>query len=90
VGNAGLGADERGAVAGRPLAQKQVVLLVYAGEDHGLRKRSNQIDDHQRIVEWFGHYLKGEPPPAWITTGLGYLEREQELKRLKTRKTTSP
>src|SRR5262245_15343040 len=67
-------------------AKKDVVLLVYAGEDHGLRKKSNQIDYHRRIIEWFGHYLKDEPAPRWITSGVSFLEHEQELKRLKARK----
>jgi dipeptidyl aminopeptidase/acylaminoacyl peptidase len=67
-------------------AKKDVVLLVYAGEDHGLRKKPNQLDYHRRIVEWFGHYLKDEPAPPWITNGVTYLDREQELKKLKTRK----
>ena len=42
-------------------AKKDVVMLVYGGEDHGLRRKANQIDYHQRILQWFGHYLKGEP-----------------------------
>ena len=67
-------------------AKKDVVLLVYAGEDHGLRKKANQIDYHRRILEWFGHYLKDEPASSWITNGMTFLEREQELKELKTRK----
>jgi dienelactone hydrolase len=67
-------------------AKKDVILLVYAGEDHGLRKKSNQIDYHRRIIEWFGHYLKDEPASPWITSGVSFLEREQELKLLKTQK----
>ena len=58
-----------------------VVLLAYAGEDHGLRKKANQIDYQQRILQWFGHYLKNEPPQPWIVNGVSVLEREQELKR---------
>jgi hypothetical protein len=67
-------------------ARKDVVLLVYAGEDHGLRKKPNQLDYHRRIVEWFGHYLKDEAAPPWITSGVSYLDRDQELKALKARK----
>jgi dipeptidyl aminopeptidase/acylaminoacyl peptidase len=67
-------------------AKKDVVLLAYAGEDHGLRKKPNQLDYHRRIVEWFGHYLKGEPAPGWITDGVRYVDRERELKQLKARK----
>jgi dipeptidyl aminopeptidase/acylaminoacyl peptidase len=67
-------------------AKKDVVMLVYGGEDHGLRKKSNQIDYHRRIQEWFGHYLKDEPAAPWITKGVSFLEREQELNRLKLQK----
>ena len=71
-------------------AGKNVVLIVYAGEDHGLRKKPNQIDYHRRIIDWFGHYLKGDPAPPWITSGVPFLEREQQLRALKgAKKTTS-
>jgi dienelactone hydrolase len=64
-------------------AKKNVVLLEYAGEDHGLRKKPNQIDYQRRIFAWFGHYLKDEPAASWITNGESYLDRERELKQLK-------
>jgi dipeptidyl aminopeptidase/acylaminoacyl peptidase len=62
-------------------AKKQVVMLAYGGEDHGLRRRPNQIDYHRRIHQWFAHYLKGEPPAPWINNGLRYIDREKELKK---------
>jgi dipeptidyl aminopeptidase/acylaminoacyl peptidase len=62
-------------------AKKDVVLLVYGGEDHGLRQKANQIDYHQRILAWFGHYLKGEPAEPWITSGVAYLDRDKALKK---------
>ena len=58
-------------------AAKDMVLLVYPGENHSLARRGNQIDYHRRVNEWFAHYLKGEPAPAWISTGVPYL-RQQE------------
>jgi dipeptidyl aminopeptidase/acylaminoacyl peptidase len=64
-------------------AKKNVVMLAYGGEDHGLRRRANQVDYHRRILQWFGHYLKGEPAEPWIAKGWSFLEREQELKRAK-------
>ena len=64
-------------------AKKNVVLLEYAGEDHGLRKKANQIDYQHRIFEWFGHYLKDEQAAAWITNGKSFLDRERELQQLK-------
>ncbi len=62
-------------------AKKNVVLLEYAGEDHGLRKKADQIDYQHRIFAWFGHYLKDEPAAAWITDGESYLDRQRELKK---------
>ena len=58
-------------------AQKDVVLLVYANEDHGLRQKADQIDYHRRILEWFGHYLKGDAAAPWITNGVAYLEEKR-------------
>jgi dipeptidyl aminopeptidase/acylaminoacyl peptidase len=58
-------------------AKKDVVLLVYGGEDHGLRQKANQIDYHHRILDWFGHYLKGEPAKPWITSGVTFLDKER-------------
>lgn len=62
---------------------KQVVMLVYDGENHGLAKKPNQIDYHNRIMQWFGHYLKSEKAEKWITDGTSYLEREDEIARQK-------
>ncbi len=63
-------------------AKKNVVMLTYMGEDHGLRQKKNQIDYQRRILAWFSHYLKGEPADAWITSGQSFLDREVEVKRL--------
>jgi dipeptidyl aminopeptidase/acylaminoacyl peptidase len=62
-------------------ARKNVVMLAYMGEDHGLRQKANQSDYQRRILAWFGHYLKGEPAERWITDGQSFLEREAEIKR---------
>jgi dipeptidyl aminopeptidase/acylaminoacyl peptidase len=64
-------------------AGKNLVMLVYPGEDHSPRQKKNQIDYHRRVLQWFGHYLKGEAPPGWITDGQALLERERELKSLR-------
>ncbi|HET6679996.1 MAG TPA: prolyl oligopeptidase family serine peptidase, partial [Gemmatimonadaceae bacterium] len=63
----------------RRAGNKDFVLLVYPGEDHGLRKKENQIDYHRRILQWFGHWLKGEPAPSWITAGVSWSERKALL-----------
>ena len=68
------------------LAQKPMVMLVYPGENHGLAKKPNQVDYHYRILEWFGHYLKGEEAPQWILEGQTYLDRQKEIKAFKKQK----
>ena len=63
-------------------AGKQMVMLVYEGEDHGFRQEANQVDYHRRILEWFGHYLNGDPAPAWITEGVALDALEDEKRRV--------
>ena len=67
-------------------AGKQMVLLVYEGEGHGFGQEANQKDYTRRILEWFGHYLKGEPAPSWITDGVPAADLEEEKKRVATGK----
>jgi len=64
-------------------AGKQVVMLMYPGENHSLAIKANQVDYHHRILDWFAHYLKGEPAPDWITKGQSVIDRENELKKIK-------
>jgi dipeptidyl aminopeptidase/acylaminoacyl peptidase len=67
-------------------AGKRVLLLVYPGADHGLREEEDQVDYHRRILEWFGHYLAGEPAPDWIEGGQSWLARERALEEAKKAK----
>jgi hypothetical protein len=39
------------------------------------------VDYHRRILEWFGHYLKGEAAAPWITDGESWVERGKRLGR---------
>lgn len=58
------------------MAGKPVVMVVYEGENHGLRQKPNQVDYHYRVREWFDHHLKGKEAPSWIVEGESFLERE--------------
>jgi dipeptidyl aminopeptidase/acylaminoacyl peptidase len=60
-------------------AGKDVVMLNYPGEGHGLGKRENAVDYERRILQWFAHYLKGEPAAQWITDGQAWLDRKKIL-----------
>lgn len=63
-------------------AARRMVLLVYEGENHGFTRPANQVDYHRRILEWFGHYLKGEPAPAWIREGVAWQDLPAERRRV--------
>jgi len=59
---------------------KQVIYLLYNDENHGVARPESQQDYHRRQLEWFNHFLKGAPAPAWITRGETYLERQKLLR----------
>lgn len=45
-------------------------LLEYNNESHNLVERRNRKDLSIRLQQFFDHYLKGEPAPAWMKTGV--------------------
>ncbi len=45
-------------------------LLEYNNEAHNLVERRNCKDLSRRLQQFFDHYLKGEPMPAWMKTGV--------------------
>jgi len=59
---------------------KNVVMLEYVGENHGLRKPANQQDYTVRMKEFFDHFLMGRPAPAWYTDGVPRLQMDEHLK----------
>ncbi len=49
---------------------KPVWMLNYNGEPHGLRKYQNRKDFAIRMQQFFDHYLKDAPAPAWMVEGI--------------------
>jgi hypothetical protein len=49
-------------------------------KDGCAREKRSQIDYHRRILQWFGHYLKGEDAPARITRGVTAIGSERASK----------
>ena len=45
-------------------------LLEYNNEAHNLAERRNSKDLSIRLQQFFDHYLKGDPMPAWMKTGV--------------------
>ena len=61
--------------------KKPVVLIQYKGENHGLAKLPNRKDYAQRMMEFFDHYLKGQPAPEWWSKGVSKLDLEGHLEK---------
>lgn len=59
---------------------KPVWLLVYNNEGHNLRKVKNKQDLSIRMMQFFDHYLKGEPAPEWMTKGLPAIRKGKDLR----------
>lgn len=51
---------------------KPAWLLQYNKEAHNLVERRNCKDLSVRLQQFFDHYLKGSPMPAWMKTGVPY------------------
>ena len=62
---------------------KEVIMLEYAGENHGLARPTNQKDYAVRMGEWFDHYLEGAPAPDWMKEGIPRLQMDDHLKSRK-------
>ena len=62
---------------------KDVVLLEYVGENHGLARPINQKDYAVRMQEWFDHFLQNKPAPAWMENGVSRLRMEEHLRSRK-------
>jgi dipeptidyl aminopeptidase/acylaminoacyl peptidase len=61
--------------------QKPVWLLNYNNDEHNLKATSwaNRMDLTIRMKEFFDHYLKGEPEPAWMQFGIPAIKKGKEL-----------
>ncbi len=53
---------------------KEAYLFSFDGEDHNLRGREQQKWWTVHLDEWFDHWLKDAPRPAWMN-GVPYLQR---------------
>ena len=61
-------------------AGKDVIMLEYSGENHGLVKKPNQKDYMQRMKEFFDFHLKDKAAPGWLKQGVAWLKMEEHLK----------
>ena len=65
---------------------KDVIMLEYPGENHGLARPANQQDYTERMKEFFDYHLKGVAAPEWLTYGVPRLKMQEHIdQRLKDR-----
>lgn len=62
---------------------KEAYLFNYNGELHSLRRRVDQQDFARRMHQFFDHFLKGAPAPAWMTDGIPFPDRDEEKLRFR-------
>ncbi|HEY2848872.1 MAG TPA: prolyl oligopeptidase family serine peptidase, partial [Gemmatimonadaceae bacterium] len=62
---------------------KDVILLEYVGENHGLARPANQKDYNLRMTEWFDTFLRDQPAPDWLKNGVPRLKMEEHLKAIR-------
>ena len=58
--------------------EKPVWMLQYNKEEHNLMERRNRKDLSIRMLQFFDHYLKGEPAPVWLSDGLPATEKGRD------------
>ena len=62
---------------------KDVILLEYVGENHGLAQLKNRRDYSLRLMEYWDSYLKGQPAPEWLKNGIPRLKMDEHLREMK-------
>jgi dipeptidyl aminopeptidase/acylaminoacyl peptidase len=55
---------------------KNCIFLQYNDEPHHLKKYANKLDYSIKMKEFLDYYLKGEPAPAWIKSGVPYKKKD--------------
>ena len=49
--------------------KRKVWMVQYNDEGHVIDDPNNKMDFNIRQEQFFGYYLKGDPPPLWMTCG---------------------
>ncbi len=62
--------------------EKEVILLSYPGEGHGLRSYDNQKDFQIRMRQFYEHHLRGAPMPKWMEEGRPFLAKDRALEMM--------
>lgn len=63
--------------------EKPYIMLVYDGENHGLRKKENRKDYCKKTREFFEHMLLGKDAETWIIEGKTLMQKKREEELIK-------
>ncbi len=55
---------------------KEVIMVVYDGENHFPAKKANVLDFTYRVRHFFDVYLNGTKPDPWVTDGVPFVKKE--------------
>ena len=66
--------------------EKPMIMLVYAGENHSVRKDENMLDYTQKINEFFDHFLLAKPAKPWIEEGVSHMDKKEAEEKAKRKK----
>ena len=64
---------------------KDVIMLQYVGENHGLAQLKNRKDYVLRLQDYWDHHLKGEKAAEWLEKGVPRLKMDEHLRDMKKR-----
>jgi dipeptidyl aminopeptidase/acylaminoacyl peptidase len=70
--------------------EKEAYLFNYNNQLHNLRRRADQKDFAVRMQQFFDHFLKGAPVPAWMRDGIPFNDREEEKESFAKAAATPP
>lgn len=59
--------------------EKPAWLLNYNGNPHWVMGRENRLDFAKRMQQFFDHYLKDEPMPDWMASGIPAVDKGKEF-----------
>ena len=59
--------------------EKPAWLLNYNGNPHWVMGRENRLDFAKRMQQFFDHYLKDEPMPEWMATGVPAINKGKDF-----------
>jgi dipeptidyl aminopeptidase/acylaminoacyl peptidase len=58
---------------------KPAWMLNYNGEPHWVMKEENRLDFAKRMQQFFDHYLKDQPQPEWMASGIPAVDKGRKF-----------